>query len=243
MNYVSAENLTKSYGIKVLFENITFHINEGDKIAIVAKNGSGKSTLLKILMGKEIADSGTVIINKDIQVVLFDQEIDFDPTITIDEFMMTLDSAPIMALKNYHQSLHSTDNDFIEKALLEMEAHKAWDLENEMKQILSQLKITDLEAKMGTLSGGQIKRVALAKLLTETRAEHRHTLLIMDEPTNHLDVEMVEWLENYLSKAKITLLVTHDRYFLDSVCDTIWEMEDRIFTFTTVLTPHILKIR
>ncbi|WP_294240422.1 ABC-F family ATP-binding cassette domain-containing protein [Chryseobacterium sp. sg2396] len=227
MNYVSVENLTKSYGIKVLFENITCHVNEGDKIAIVAKNGSGKSTLLKILMGKEIADSGTVNINKDIQVVLFDQEIDFDSSLTIDEFMMTLDSAPIMALKNYHKSLHSTDNDFIEKALLDMEAHKAWDLENEMKQILSQLKITDLDTKMGTLSGGQIKRVALAKLLTETRAEHRHTLLIMDEPTNHLDVEMVEWLENYLGKAKITLLlVTHDRYFLDSVCDTIWEMED-----------------
>ncbi len=228
MNYASAENLTKSYGIKVLFENISFHINEGDKIAIVAKNGSGKSTLLKILMEKEIADSGTVIINKDIQVVLFDQEIDFNPDLTIDEFMMTLDSAPILALKNYHQSLHSTDHDFIEKALAGMEAHKAWDLENEMKQILSQLKITDLDAKMGTLSGGQIKRVALAKLLTETRAEHRHTLLIMDEPTNHLDVEMVEWLENYLNKAKITLLlVTHDRYFLDSVCDIIWELEDK----------------
>jgi len=228
MNYVSVENLTKSYGIKVLFENISFHVNEGDKIAIVAKNGSGKSTLLKILMGKEIADSGTVNISKDIQVVLFDQEIDFNADLTIDEFMMTLDSEPILALKNYHKSLHSTDNDFIEKALADMETHKAWDLENEMKQILSQLKITDLEAKMGTLSGGQIKRVALAKLLTETRAEHRHTLLIMDEPTNHLDVEMVEWLENYLSKAKITLLlVTHDRYFLDSVCDIIWEMEDK----------------
>ncbi|WP_312286289.1 ABC-F family ATP-binding cassette domain-containing protein [Chryseobacterium gleum] len=228
MNYVSAENLTKSYGIKVLFKNISFHINEGDKIAIVAKNGSGKSTLLKILMGKEIADSGTAIINKDIQVVLFDQEIDYDPNLSIEEFMMTLDSEPILALKNYHQSLHSTDNDFIEKALADMEVHKAWDLENEMKQILSQLKITDLEAKMGTLSGGQIKRVALAKLLTETRAEHRHTLLIMDEPTNHLDVDMVEWLENYLNKAKITLLlVTHDRYFLDSVCDIIWEMEDQ----------------
>ncbi|PWN70126.1 ABC transporter [Chryseobacterium phosphatilyticum] len=227
MNYVSAENLTKSYGIKVLFENISFHINEGDKIAIVAKNGSGKSTLLKILMGKEITDSGTAIINKDIQVVLFDQEIDYDPNLNIEEFMMTLNSAPILALKNYHKSLHSTDNDFIEKALADMEVHKAWDLENEMKQILSQLKITDLEAKMGTLSGGQIKRVALAKLLTETRAEHRHTLLIMDEPTNHLDVDMVEWLENYLNKAKITLLlVTHDRYFLDSVCDIIWEMED-----------------
>ena len=228
MNYVSAENLTKSYGIKTLFENISFNINEGDKIAIVAKNGTGKSTLLKILLGKEIADSGEVVINKDVQVVLFDQEIEFESQLTVEEFMMTLDSKPIQALKNYHKSLHSTDQKFIEKALAEMEIHKAWDLETEMKQILSQLKITNLEAKMGTLSGGQIKRVALAKLLTETRAEHRHVLLIMDEPTNHLDVEMVEWLENYLSKAMITLLlVTHDRYFLDSVCDTVWEMEDQ----------------
>ncbi|WP_313099398.1 ABC-F family ATP-binding cassette domain-containing protein [Epilithonimonas sp.] len=228
MNYVSAENLTKSFGVKILFQNINFNVNEGDKIAIVAKNGSGKSTLLKILMGKEIADSGTVVINKDIQVVLFDQEIEFDSELSIEEFMMTLNSPPIMALKQYHQSLISNDPDEMEKAIVEMEIQKAWDLENEMKQILSQLKINDLTLKMGTLSGGQIKRVALAKLLTETRAEHRHTLLIMDEPTNHLDVEMVEWLENYLSKAKITLLlVTHDRYFLDSVCDIIWEMEDK----------------
>ena len=228
MNYVSAENLSKSYGVKSLFKNISFNINEGDKIAIVAKNGSGKSTLLKIILGKEIADSGEVAINKDVQVVLFDQEIEFDSQLTVEEFMMTLDSAPIQALKNYHKSLISQDAEDMEKAIAEMETQKAWDLENEMKQILSQLKITDLEAKMGTLSGGQIKRVALAKLLTETRAEHRHVLLIMDEPTNHLDVEMVEWLENHLSKAKITLLlVTHDRYFLDSVCDTIWEMEDQ----------------
>ena len=227
MNYVSAENLTKSYGVKTLFKDITFHINEGDKIAIVAKNGTGKSTLLKILMGKEIADSGTVSINKDIQVVLFDQEIDFEGELNVEEFMMTLDSAPILALKNYHHALHTENPNDMENALTEMEIHKAWDLENEMKQILSQLKITDLEAKMKTLSGGQIKRVALAKLLLETRAEHRHTLLIMDEPTNHLDVDMVEWLENYLSKAMVTLLlVTHDRYFLDAVCDTIWEMED-----------------
>ena len=232
MNYVSAENLTKSYGVKVLFENINFNINEGDKISIVAKNGSGKSTLLKILMEKEIADSGNVVINKDIQVVLFDQEIEFDSDLTIDEFMMTLDSPPILALKKYHHALLSGNPDDMETAITEMEIQKAWDLENEMKQILSQLKITDLDAKMGKLSGGQIKRVALAKLLTETRAEHRHTLLIMDEPTNHLDVEMVEWLENYLSKAKITLLlVTHDRYFLDSVCDIIWEMEDKNLYF------------
>ena len=227
MNYVSAENLSKSYGVKTLFKDITFHINKDDKIAIVAKNGTGKSTLLKILMGKEIADSGTVSINKDIQVVLFDQEIDFEGELNVEEFMMTLDSAPILALKNYHHALHTENPNDMEKALTEMEIHKAWDLENEMKQILSQLKITDLEAKMKTLSGGQIKRVALAKLLLETRAEHRHTLLIMDEPTNHLDVDMVEWLENYLSKAMVTLLlVTHDRYFLDAVCDTIWEMED-----------------
>ncbi|KQK26612.1 ABC transporter [Chryseobacterium aquaticum] len=232
MNYVAAENLTKSYGIKTLFKNISFNINEGDKIAIVAKNGSGKSTLLKILMGKEIADSGDVVINKDIQVVLFDQEIDFESDLTIEEFMMTLDSAPILALKKYHHALLSGDPDEMETALAEMEIHKAWDLENEMSQILSQLKITDLTAKMGMLSGGQIKRVALAKLLTETRAEHRHTLLIMDEPTNHLDVEMVEWLESYLNKAKITLLlVTHDRYFLDAVCGIIWEMEDQNLYF------------
>ena len=162
MNYVSAENLTKSYGLKVLFENISFNINEGDKIAIVAKNGSGKSTLLKILLGKEIADSGNVVINKDIQVVLFDQEIEFDSDLSIDEFMMTLDSPPILALKKYHESLVSQNPDEMEKAIAEMENQKAWDLENEMKQILSQLKITDLSAKMGKLSGGQIKRVALA---------------------------------------------------------------------------------
>ncbi|WP_392436781.1 ABC-F family ATP-binding cassette domain-containing protein [Cruoricaptor ignavus] len=228
MNYISAENLTKSFGVKVLFEGISFNVNEGDKIAIVAKNGSGKSTLLKILMGREIADSGEISVNKDIQIVLFDQEIEFDPKLSVEEFMMTLDSAPILALKNYRKALESGSAAEMETALAEMELHKAWDLETEMKQFLSQLKINDLNAEMGHLSGGEVKRVALAKLLTETRAEHRHTLLIMDEPTNHLDVDMVEWLENYLNKAKITLLlVTHDRYFLDAVCDKIWEMEGR----------------
>lgn len=210
MNYVSAENLTKSYGLKVLFKEISFNVNEGDKIAIVAKNGSGKSTLLKILMGKEIADSGNVVINKDIQVVLFDQEIDFEGELNVEEFMMTLDSAPIMALKNYHHALISENPDDMDKALNEMEIHEAWDLENEMSQILTQLKITDLQAKMKTLSGGQIKRVALAKLLVETRAQHRHTLLIMDEPTNHLDVDMVEWLENYLSKAEYIEMLNNE---------------------------------
>ena len=228
MNYISVENLTKTYGIVTLFEDISFNINEGDKIAIVAKNGSGKTTLLNILMSKDFADSGTVVINKDIQVVLFDQEIHFESGQTITEFIMSLDSPPVQALKNYQKSLTSDDTEFIERAFIEMENQKAWGLENEMKQILSQLKITDLNAKMDNLSGGQIKRVALAKLLIETRVGHKHTLLIMDEPTNHLDVDMVEWLEQYLSRAMVTLLlVTHDRYFLDSVCDIIWEIEDK----------------
>ena len=228
MNYISVENLTKTYGIITLFEDISFNINEGDKIAIVAKNGSGKTTLLNILMGKDFADSGTVVINKDIQVVLFDQEIHFESGQTITEFIMSLDSPPMQALRNYQKSLTSDDSEFMERAFIEMENQKAWGLENEMKQILSQLKITDLNTKMDNLSGGQIKRVALAKLLIETRVEHKHTLLIMDEPTNHLDVDMVEWLEQYLSRAMVTLLlVTHDRYFLDSVCDIIWEIEDK----------------
>ena len=228
MNYISVENLTKTYGIVTLFEDISFNINEGDKIAIVAKNGSGKTTLLNILMGKDFADSGTVVINKDIQVVLFDQEIHFESGQTITEFIMSLDSPPMQALRNYQKSLTSNDSEFMERAFIEMENQKAWGLENEMKQILSQLKIIDLNAKMDNLSGGQIKRVALAKLLIETRVEHKHTLLIMDEPTNHLDVDMVEWLEQYLSRAMVTLLlVTHDRYFLDSVCDIIWEIEDK----------------
>ena len=228
MNYISVENLTKTYGIVTLFEDISFNINEGDKIAIVAKNGSGKTTLLNILMGKDFADSGTVVINKDIQVVLFDQEIHFESGQTITEFIMSLDSPPMQALRNYQKSLTSNDSEFMEQAFIEMENQKAWGLENEMKQILSQLKITDLNAKMDNLSGGQIKRVALAKLLIETRVEHKHTLLIMDEPTNHLDIDMVEWLEQYLSRAMVTLLlVTHDRYFLDSVCDIIWEIEDK----------------
>ena len=228
MNYISVENLTKTYGIVTLFEDISFNINEGDKIAIVAKNGSGKTTLLNILMGKDFADSGTVVINKDIQVVLFDQEIHFESGQTITEFIMSLDSPPMQALRNYQKSLTSNDSEFMERAFIEMENQKAWGLENEMKQILSQLKITDLNAKMDNLSGGQIKRVALAKLLIETRVEHKHTLLIMDEPTNHLDIDMVEWLEQYLSRAMVTLLlVTHDRYFLDSVCDIIWEIEDK----------------
>uniref|UniRef100_UPI0039A46E9B ABC-F family ATP-binding cassette domain-containing protein n=1 Tax=Ornithobacterium rhinotracheale TaxID=28251 RepID=UPI0039A46E9B len=228
MNYITAENLTKSYGLKVLFKDISFHINEGDKIALVAKNGSGKSTLLKIIMGMEPSDEGRISINKEIQTVFFDQEIRFEPALSVEDFMMQLAIPPIIALKNYQKIMHSGDTEKLSQAIAEMEQHKAWELESEMKQILGQLKITALDKPMGKLSGGEVKRVALAKLLLEIRAEHKHTLLIMDEPTNHLDVDMVEWLEQYLSMAKITLLlVTHDRYFLDNICDIIWELEDQ----------------
>ena len=227
MNYILAENIAKTYGIRTLFSAISFSINEGDKIAVVAKNGAGKSTLLKMILGTETLDQGSIVVNKEVQVVLFDQEIQFHSDLSVHEYMMSLESGPIKALRNYHDVIDSGDSSKMQEALLEMERHQAWDLENEMKIILSQLSITNLHAQMGSLSGGQIKRVALAKLLTETRAEHRHVLLIMDEPTNHLDVEMVEWLEAYLAKQKITLLlVTHDRYFLDSVCDTIWEIDN-----------------
>ncbi|QAR31306.1 ABC transporter ATP-binding protein [Ornithobacterium rhinotracheale] len=228
MNYITAENLTKSYGLKVLFKDISFHINEGDKIALVAKNGSGKSTLLKIIMGMEPSDEGRILINKEIQTVFFDQEIRFEPALSVEDFMMQLAIPPIMALKNYQKNMHSGNAEKLSQAIAEMEQHKAWELESEMKQILGQLKITALDKPMGKLSGGEVKRVALAKLLLEIRAEHKHTLLIMDEPTNHLDVDMVEWLEQYLSMAKVTLLlVTHDRYFLDNICDIIWELEDQ----------------
>jgi len=218
MNYISVENLTKTYGIVTLFEDISFNINEGDKIAIVAKNGSGKTTLLNILMGKDFADSGTVVINKDIQVVLFDQEIHFESGQTITEFIMSLDSPPMQALRNYQKSLTSDDSEFMERAFIEMENQKAWGLENEMKQILSQLKITNLNAKMDNLSGGQIKRVALAKLLIETRVEHKHTLLIMDEPTFGQDrrtfIELVRLLRGLREEGITLAAITHDELFI-----------------------------
>ena len=215
----SMVNVNKTFPpYKQVLKNIYLSFFYGAKIGIIGLNGSGKSTLLKILMGKEIADSGSVIINKDIQVVLFDQEIDFEGELNVEEFMMTLDSPPIMALKNYHHALLTENADDMDKALNEMEIHEAWDLENEMSQILSQLKITDLTSKMKTLSGGQIKRVALAKLLVETRAQHRHTLLIMDEPTNHLDLPSIEEIESALKKYTGAILyVSHDNYFANKL--------------------------
>ncbi len=226
MHYVSVENLTKSYGIQPLFENISFHIEEGDKIALIARNGSGKSTLLKILAGKEVADSGKVWINKDVDVALFEQEPVFDETKSILDNIFFHNHPVINAIKEFEALDEKTDPDVLNKAIAKMDDLGAWDFDAKVKQILGKLNIHYLQQSVSTLSGGQRKRVALAKTLIDIGFEHKHVLLIMDEPTNHLDVEMVEWLENYLNKENVTLLmVTHDRYFLDAVCEEIWEME------------------
>lgn len=226
MHYVSVEGLTKSYGIKPLFENISFHIEEGDKIALVARNGSGKSTLLKILAGKETAESGKVWINKDVNVALFEQEPAFLEDQSILDNIFHHDHPIINAIREYEAVSESNDAEKLGASIIKMDELGAWNFDSKVKQILGKLNIHHLQQQVGTLSGGQRKRVALARTLIDIGFEHRHTLLIMDEPTNHLDVEMVEWLEHYLNQEKVTLLlVTHDRYFLDAVCGETWEMD------------------
>ncbi len=228
MHYVSAKDISKSYGIKPLFNNISFHISEGDKIALVARNGSGKSTLLKILAGKDQVDEGEVWVNKDVSVALFEQEPQFMEDKSVLDNIFHYKHPVAEALRNYEYLLdtHSKDHDAIAHALGRIDELGAWDFEAKVKQILGKLNIHNLDQQVSTLSGGQRKRVALAQTLIDIGFEHKHVLLIMDEPTNHLDVEMVEWLEHYLGQEKVTLLmVTHDRYFLDAVCDEVWELD------------------
>ncbi|MBS1948202.1 MAG: ABC-F family ATP-binding cassette domain-containing protein [Bacteroidetes bacterium] len=232
MHYVSVEGLSKSYGINPLFQNISFHIEEGDKIALVAKNGSGKSTLLKILSGKETADEGKVWINKVVTVALFEQDPVFIEDKSVLDNIFHHDHPVINAIKEYEAA---SDEENVEKlglAIIKMDELAAWDFNTKVKQILGKLNIHHLNQTASLLSGGQRKRVALAKTLIDIGFEHKHVLLIMDEPTNHLDVQMVEWLENYLDQEKLTLLlVTHDRYFLSNACNEIWEMENsRLYT-------------
>ncbi len=226
MHYVSVEGLGKSYGIKPLFENISFHIEEGDKIALVARNGSGKSTLLKILSGKEIPDQGKVWINKDVTVALFDQEPTFIDEWSVLDNIFHHDHPTLNAIKSFEAASEADDALALSNAIVAMDETGGWDFDAKVKQILGKLNIHHLQQAVGTLSGGQKKRVALARTLIDIGFEHKHTLLIMDEPTNHLDVQTVEWLEHYLNQEKVTLLlVTHDRYFLDSVCEEIWELD------------------
>jgi len=226
MHYVSVEGLSKSYGIKPLFNNISFHVEEGDKIALVARNGSGKSTLLKIISGTETADKGKVWIHKDVTVALFEQDPQFLEHKSILDNIFHHNHPVINAIKEYEAASDAENADRIGEAIALVDELNAWDFDTKVKQILGKLKIHHLDQLAGTLSGGQRKRVALAKTLIDIGFEHKHVLLIMDEPTNHLDVEMVEWLEHYLNQEKVTLLmVTHDRYFLDAVCNEILEID------------------
>lgn len=227
MHFLSADKISKSFGTRVLFENLSFHIEEKDKIALIARNGSGKSTLLNILAGKDQPDEGSIWVNKDVEVAIFEQEPHFDENATVLDNIFHLSHPVIKTIRAYEAAVESGNEQEIFTAMTAMDEMDAWDFESKVKQILGKLNIHHLNNIVGNLSGGQKKRIALAKTLIDIGFEHKHVLLIMDEPTNHLDIEMVEWLENFLNKENITLLlVTHDRYFLDAVCTEIWELDD-----------------
>ena len=223
MNFLSVENIAKSYGERVLFSDISFGIYAGQKIGFVAKNGTGKSSLLDILSGKDSPDSGTVIFRKNLRVAFISQEPDLNPELTVEETIFSSENHILKIIANYEKALlNPGDSEAYQKAFDDMDAHSAWDFETLYKQILFKFKLEDLDKKVGTLSGGQKKRLALTNALLM-----QPELLIMDEPTNHLDLEMIEWLENFFAKENITLfMVTHDRYFLERVCNEIIELDE-----------------
>ncbi|MCF6350134.1 MAG: ABC-F family ATP-binding cassette domain-containing protein [Flavobacteriaceae bacterium] len=222
MNYLSVENITKSYGEFPLFENISFGINKDQKIAFIAKNGTGKTSLLNIIAGKESLDSGQVVKRKGLNIVYLAQKEDLNPKLTIEQTIFQSDNPILKIVEEYeHALLNMDDASTYQKAFDKMEQYQAWDFETNYKQILSKLKFENLDLVVGTLSGGQKKRLTLAISLI-----NKPDLLILDEPTNHLDLEMIEWLESYFKKEKITLfMVTHDRYFLERVCNEIMELD------------------
>lgn len=227
-SYLQIENLTKSYGDRILFDSITFGVNEGDKIGVIAKNGTGKSTLLKIISGKESPDDGKITYRNDLRVGILDQMPEFSTDATVLDSCLLDNSETAQIIAKYELALNNGNADEINQAINLMDNANAWDYEDKLKQLLTQLKITDLTAKISTLSGGQRKRVAIARLILENP-----DLIILDEPTNHLDIEIIEWLENYLTRSRITLLmVTHDRYFLDRICNKIIEIDNKqIYTY------------
>lgn len=222
MNYLSVEGLTKSYGVKTLFENVGFGIDQGQKVAFVAKNGTGKSTLLKCICGLEKPDAGRVVFRKGISIQLLEQQHIFSPGKTALELILDSDSPEILAIKKYQQVTTSEIADAgFQAAFDEMNRLNAWDKEVKINEVLSKLKLDRLNVTSEHFSGGQTKRVALAKILIDNP-----DMLLLDEPTNHLDLDMIEWLEGYLSKTHTTLLmVTHDRYFLDNICNEIIELD------------------
>ncbi|MDO6603347.1 ABC-F family ATP-binding cassette domain-containing protein [Arenibacter palladensis] len=223
MNLLTVENISKSFGELSLFSNISFGINKDQKIALIAKNGSGKTSILNILSGKDSSDSGQINSRKGIRISFLEQEPDLDQKLTVEETIFASDNEVLKVIQNYeHALLDPEDADAYQKAFEAMERYDAWDFETQYKQILFKLKLEDLDVKVGLLSGGQKKRLALANALI-----NRPDLLILDEPTNHLDLEMIEWLEQYFAKENMTLfMVTHDRYFLERVCNEIIELDN-----------------
>ncbi len=229
MNYLSVENISKSYGEKTLFENISFGLNKGDKVALVANNGTGKSTLLKILTGSEVSDTGTVSTRSEINISMLSQEPNYDEDLTVLEVINSADTGLVEVINDYENAVlrQSTSNSnenqrLLEEATAQMDISNAWDYERRLKQILERFNIVNLDQKIGTLSGGQIKRLSLALALLDNP-----DILLLDEPTNHLDIDMIEWLEKHLQNTAITLLmVTHDRYFLDRICNHIIEISE-----------------
>lgn len=220
-SYVQVEGLTKSWGYDTLFHDLTFGINEGDKVGLIAKNGSGKSTLLGILAGDVSADAGTVTRRNDLRVGYLPQNPTFEGSRTVIDTCLRGNDGQSQAVRAYEEALRHGGDEAMTAAIQAMDNAGAWDYEDRFKQILSQLKISDIEQPIAQLSGGQTKRVALAKILID-----EPQMLILDEPTNHLDIDMIEWLENYLKRSRCTLLmVTHDRYFLDRVCTRIMELD------------------
>jgi ATP-binding cassette subfamily F protein uup len=228
VSYLQVEGLSKAFGVDVLFEDITFGIAEGEKIGLIAKNGTGKSTLLDILAGIASPDSGTVIYRNNLRVGYLPQLPDLGPVHTVLDACLHGDDPRSAAIHAYEEALRTGDSDAMTAAIQAMDASVAWDYEERFKQILTQLKITDYNQPVKELSGGQVKRVALARLLID-----EPQMLILDEPTNHLDIDMIEWLENYLQRSRVTLLmVTHDRYFLDNICNRILEVDQHsIFSY------------
>ena len=222
MNYISVENISKSYGDRTLFSNISFGINKNQKIAFVAKNGTGKTSILNIIAGLDIPDKGQVIQRKDIQVAYLSQHQIFDNHLTIEETIFATENRILPIIEQYEKALENPeDSENYQKAFDLMDQNNAWDFETQYKLVLSKLKLNNLSLKVGKLSGGQKKRLSLAILLI-----NKPDLIILDEPTNHLDLEMIEWLEDYFKKEKITLfMVTHDRYFLERVCNEIVELD------------------
>lgn len=223
MNYLSVENIAKSFGERTLFENLSFGINKDQKIAFVAKNGTGKTSILKIITGEDEPDAGQVVMRKEIKMAFLSQEPNLQPELTIEESIFASDSEILKVIEQYEKALENhEDGEAYQRAFDRMDLFNAWDFETQYKQILSKLKMDDLKLKVKSLSGGQKKRLALAIILIS-----KPDLLILDEPTNHLDLEMIEWLENYFAKENMTLfMVTHDRFFLERVCNEIIELEN-----------------